>query len=64
MEIEVRQLMRQKLAEVQLSESMLTPLELEMLRKEILAELRGEIVAESVLSNPEILYRNIGRCDR
>ena len=63
MEKEIRQLLHEKLQEVQLTESMLTPAELEALGKEICAELKGEIVVDGVLSNPEIFYRCIGRCD-
>lgn len=63
MEEQIRQLVRAKLREAQLSERMLTPAELEALAQEVRAELRGETVTESVLSNPEIFYRCIGRCD-
>ena len=63
MDEKVKERMLQKLAEVQLSEQMLTPLELNALYGEVEAELNGETVENGVLSNPEILYRNIGRCD-
>ena len=63
MEEQIKQLMREKLREAQLSERMLTAAELEALAQEVSAELRGETVRESVLSNPEIFYRCIGRCD-
>ena len=63
MEEQIRQLVREKLYDAQLSERMLTPAELDALAQEVRAELKGETVAESVLSNPEIFYRCIGRCD-
>lgn len=63
MEKQIKQLVHEKLQALRLSENMLTPVELELLCKEVRAELRGETVLDSVLSNPEILYRNIGRCD-
>ena len=63
MEEQIRQLVREKLQDAQLSERMLTPAELDALAQEVRAELKGETVTESVLSNPEIFYRCIGRCD-
>ena len=63
MEEYIQSELRRKLAEFHLQESNLTPAELRALREEIIAEHEGKSVSESVLSNPEFLYRNIGRCD-
>ena len=63
MEEQIRQLVLKKLQEAQISERMLTPAELDTLVQEVRAELQGETIGESVLSNPEIFYRCIGRCD-
>ena len=63
MEEHIRVALRKKLSEVGLAENMLTPAELHALQKEITAELNGADIPKGVLSNPEILYRSIGRCD-
>ena len=53
----MEELIKQKCAEYDITPDVLTPEELETLKKEIEAEQRGEIVLDSILNNRDIFTR-------
>lgn len=55
----IDELIKQKCAEYDLTPDVLTPEELEELKREIKAEQRGEIIFDSVLDNPEFQSQRI-----
>ena len=51
------ELIKQKCAEYDITPDVLTPEELEQLKKEIEAEQRGEYILDSVLDDPNVFSR-------
>lgn len=50
-------LIKQKCAEYDITPDVLTPEELETLKKEIEAEQRGELICDSILDDPSVFSR-------
>ena len=57
----MEEIIRQKCDEYDITPDVLTPEEIEALKKEIEAEQRGEIICDSVLDDPEIHLRALER---
>ena len=53
----MEELIKQKCAEYDITPDVLTPEELEQLKREIEAEQRGEYILDSVLYNPDVFCR-------
>ena len=53
----MEELIKQKCAEYDITSDVLTPEELETLKKEIEAEQRGDIVLDSILNSPNVFSR-------
>lgn len=53
----MEELIKQKCAEYDITPDVLTPEELETLKKEIEAEQRGEFILDGILNDPDIFTR-------
>jgi hypothetical protein len=53
----MEEIIKQKCAEYDITPDVLTPEELETLKKEIEAEQRGEMILDSVLDDPNVFSR-------
>lgn len=53
----MEELIKQKCAEYEVDPAVLTPEELEELKREIEAEQRGELVLDSILNRPDVFSR-------
>ena len=55
--------MKKKCKENSVSYDLLTPEEISLLREEIIAEQNGFQILDGVLSDPDLIYRDIGKED-